>query len=391
METFELNDVNRFVLEKHHLTADALIDDIIQISDDLCGLHSTRLSTSYLSLFARTKNFKKIDLERELYINKTLGRIRGMRRTLFIETIGMIPIVHNATFKLSEKNFEKYMEFHKVSVKEYQDISERIMKILKGRELSASELRKELASKSNIPAIIHLMCNYGLLIRGTPIKDWKDMRNKYAVFREYFPTLDLKRINEKEAIKILVEKYIKTYGPTSENDISWWTGLTKTEIKVALQNIESQLIRVNISSINGNFIILNSDIERLQHLDDIEKPIITLLPELDPYPMGYKNRERYIDTKNYSNIFDRSGNIARTIFLDGVAIGVWDAEENQEPTIKFHLFHSIKKDLLDELYSKAQKVGHFYFDNMVNIQECKSMIPLTQRKAGGFMTPLKNC
>ncbi|MFX1600411.1 MAG: DNA glycosylase AlkZ-like family protein, partial [Promethearchaeota archaeon] len=240
MEILKLSHVNKFVMKKHHLTDETLIDDIIQITDDLCGLHSTRLSTSHLSLFVRTKNFKKTDLERELYINRTLGRIRGMRRTLFIQTIDMIPIVHNATFKLGEKNFEKYMEFHKVSLKEYQEISNRILKILKGREISALEIRKELNSKSNIPAIIQLMCNYGLLVRGKPIKDWKDMRNNYALFKDYFPTLNLTKLNEKDAIQILIEKYIKTYGPVSENDISWWTGFTKTIIRDALQNIKSQ-------------------------------------------------------------------------------------------------------------------------------------------------------
>ncbi len=107
--------------------------------------------------------------------------------------------------------------------------------------------------------------------------------------------------------------------------------------------------------------------------------------------MGYKERERYIDSKNYNKIFDRSGNITSTIFLDGAAIGVWDIEEKPETTVKYHLFHSIENDLRDELYSKAEKIGYFIFDNNVDVIECDSMIPLTERTAGGFMSPLKNC
>ncbi|MFX1308604.1 MAG: winged helix DNA-binding domain-containing protein [Promethearchaeota archaeon] len=391
METLKLSHVNKFVMKKHHLTDETLIDDIIQITDDLCGLHSTRLSTSYLSLFVRTKNFKKTDLERELYINRTLGRIRGMRRTLFVQTIDMIPIVHNATFKLGEKNFEKYMEFHKVSLKEYQEISNRILKILKGREISALEIRKELNSKSNIPAIIQLMCNYGLLVRGKPIKDWKDMRNNYALFKDYFPTLNLTKLNEKDAIQILIEKYIKTYGPVSENDISWWTGFTKTIIRDALQNIKSQFDHVKITSIKGNFLISKLDIDQLKNITNDDGPTIKLLPELDPYPMGYKDRDRYIDINNYNKIFDRSGNITSTIFLDGIAIGVWDTEETPKPMIKFHLFHPIENELLNAIYYKAKKIGQFFFEENVDIKECESMIPLTERSAGGFITPLKNC
>jgi len=391
METFQLTQVNKFNLEKQHLTEKTKIDDIVQITDDLCGLHSTRLSTSYISLFARTENFKKTDLERELYLNRTLGRIRGMRRTLFIQTIGLIPIVHRATFKLGEKNVEKYMEFHKISIKEYKEISNRIMRVLKGRELSASEIRKELNSKSNIPAIIHLMCNYGLLIRGKPIKDWKDVRNKYAVFKDYFPRLDLKKISEKEAIQSLVEKYVKAYGPVTETDISWWTGLAKTKIKDALKRIEAQLDRVKFNNVQKTYIIGKEDLENLNKSQYSRKSSLILLPELDPYPMGYKDRERYIDAKNYNKVFDRSGNITATVLLDGIVIGVWDKEEKPEPLIKFHLFNSIENKLLDELSTKIKKVGQFFFDRNVNIRKCEKMIPLTERKAGGFITPLKNC
>ncbi|MFX0154911.1 MAG: winged helix DNA-binding domain-containing protein, partial [Candidatus Hodarchaeota archaeon] len=390
MQILDLHHVNKLILKKQRLSEDSKIDDIVQITEDLCGLHSTDLKTSYLSLFARTNKFTKADLERELYEKKTLGRVRGMRRTLFIETANLIPIVYAATFNLIEKSFEKYMEFHKVALGEYQEISQNIMKILKERELSASEIRKELNSKSNIPAIIQLMCNHGLLIRGKPIKDWKDRRNKYALFKDYFPTLDLNKLNEKEAMQKIIEKYVKTYGPVTETDISWWTGLTKAKIKDTLKKIEKVVERIKINNIQKTYIILKEDLNNLVDNPFREKTSLILIPELDPYPMGYKDRERYIDSKNLNKLFDRSGNITSTIILDGIPIGVWDTEENPEPIVKFHLFHSIADQLLDGIYSKAEKIGQFIFDRNVNVKKCKKMTPLTERTAGGFMTPLKN-
>lgn len=391
MENLTLSQVNKFVLDKQYLSEESKIDNIIQITEDICGLHSTDLKTSYLSLFARTNKFKKINLEKELYENKTLARIRGMRRTLFVETTNQIPIVYAATFNLIERSFEKFMEFHKISLREYQEISQNILKILKEKELSASEIRKELNSKSNIPAIIQVMSNRGLLIRGRPIKDWKDRRNKYARFKDYFPNLELNQFKEKKAIQFLVEKYVKAYGPVTELDIAWWTGLTKTQIKSALKCIESQIKRLKIASTQNSYIIFKEQIENAINNPLSGKHTLTILPLLDPYPMGYKDRERYIDTKHYNKIFDRSGNITSTIFLDGAVIGVWDTEEKPKPLVKFHLFHPIEKDLLNDLYSKAKKIGEFYYDKKVQIKECESMIPLTERTAGGFMTPLKNC
>jgi len=389
MDVLNLTQINKLILSKQHLTEDSKIDDIIQITDDICGLHSTDLKTSYLSLFVRSHNFKRFDLERELYSNRNLGRIRGMRRTLFILTTKMIPIVFNATFNLIEKTFEKYMEYHKVSSTDYEKISRSIITLLKGKELSTSEIRKQIKSKANVPAIIHIMCSKCVLIRARPIKDWKDRRSKYALFSDYFPNIDLKEVKEKEAVQSLVEQYIKVYGPVSENDISWWTGLTKSTIRYALQNIETQFNKAKISSLKGTYIIHKSDTNRLQNLDNLYKPSLELLPMLDPYPMGYKDRDRYIDFDYYNNVFDRSGNITSTIVLDGAVIGVWDVEETLEPIIKFYLFHPIEDNEYDLLYSKAEKIGEFYFDKEIKIKEYDSMIPLTERTAGGFMTPLK--
>jgi hypothetical protein len=391
MSTFELAKINKLTLEKHHLTEETKIDNIIKITDDICGLHSTNLTTSYISLLARTVNFNKSDLERELYIKKTLGRIRCMRRTLFIQTIEMIPIVYAATFKIIENSFEKYMEFHKITSSEFQELSKSILEKVNGRELSTSEIRKELNSKANIPAVIQLMGNYGLLIRGKPIKDWKDRRNKYAAFKDYLPDIDLNKFSEKEAISLLVEKYVKAYGPVTEKDISWWTGLTKTKIRSALDNFESQFQNIKIKSIKGNFLIFESDLKSLNLITDFEKPTLALLPELDPYLMGYKERDRYIINDNYDNIFDRSGNITSTILLNGLIIGVWDKEEKPRPFIKLYLFQPLTNSLQKEIYSLAQKLGFFYYDKAVEIIECSSMTPLTKRNAGGFMSPLKNC
>ncbi len=234
------------------------------------------------------------------------------------------------------------------------------------------------------------MCNYGLLIRGKPIKDWKDRRNKYAKFTNYFPEMKLTDENETQAIQILVEKYIRRFGPATENDLAWWTGLTKTEIRRGLSVIEPDLSKIKISSIQGVFIIFRSDLDSLANLKLFDKPILSLLPRLDPYPMGYKERERYLNSENYNKIFDRSGNATSAIFSDGVAVGVWDIEEKPKPKIKYHLFNSLEKDLIAELHSEAIRIGKFYFGEEIQILNCKSMVPLTERTAGGFMTPLKN-
>ena len=117
---------------------------------------------------------------------------------------------------------------------------------------------------------------------------------------------------------------------------------------------------------------------------------MNLLPSLDPYLMGYKDRERYLNPEYYKNVFDRSGNATSTILLNGKVIGVWNIAEKPEPLIKLLLFEEVERRVLKKVYLEGQKIGKFIADGDVQIKERNSMVPLTRRTAGGVMSPLKD-
>jgi len=391
MNPLKLELVNQFVLQKQHLSTDSKIDDIVQIADDLCGLHATGTMEPYLTLFARTRNFEKSSLEKELYWNRTLGRIRCMRKTLFIHTKEMIPTAYSATKHIIEQYFTKFFEVYEISEAEYQEYSEKIIKILKENELPTSEVKNRLNGYKKTSQLLGLMCDQGILIRGTPVKGWKDRRNNYALFQNYFPNMNLEQYSESDAIAILVKKYLKTYGPSTENDIAWWCGIGKRKVRAELEKIESEIEKITIAGLDHEYLILKSDREKLGKIKPLKENLVILLPMLDPYIMGYKNRERYIDIEHYYYAFDRSGNATTTIILDGKIIGIWDVVDKPEPTIKTFLFKDINDKVKQLLQIKANTLGKFIIDKDVIVKECKNMEPLTERTAGNFMTPLKNC
>ena len=132
--------------------------------------------------------------------------------------------------------------------------------------------------------------------------------------------------------------------------------------------------------------MLSSDEKLLKSMKIPKKTVINLLPILDPYLMGYKDRLRYLNQEHYNYVFDRSGNATNTILIDGRIMGVWDFIE---PFVKLFLFGNIESSSFDEIYCKTKSIGAFILGKQVTVKECDSMIPLTQRTAGGFMSPLK--
>jgi hypothetical protein len=388
MGTFNTRSTNHFVLRKQHLTEDTKTDNILQIVNDIIGLHATNPATAYLSLFARTCSFSKQQLDDELYIKRNLGKIRCMRKTLHILPKELILVAYSATKRIVEITSERYSQNVGVTRKQYMKTSKAILELLKGRGMTTKEIKNSLKSDVNISSVVNLMCDQGLLIRGNPRHGWKSNIHTYYRFKDYFSDLDLAAVDEEKSKELLIRQYLASFGPVTANDIVWWTGLLKRDVTRVLEKLQNQLSQVEIANLKGDYLMLSSDLRTFDSLKS-ERHVLNFLPNLDPYLMGYKERERYLNPEHYDYVFDRSGNGTSTILLDGRVIGVWDVAKS-EPLVKLFFFE-VKKSVLDDARAMARKVGKFIVDEDVQVTVCDSMVPLTRRTAGGFMSPLKGC
>jgi hypothetical protein len=384
-----LENVNAFVLRKQHLTSDTTHCDIPTIVKDICGLHATGPTVPYLSLFARYPNFKKTHLEEELYQKKRLAKIRCVRKTIYIQAKEMLPVVHRATAALVETASRRFMESRGITPDEYMRLSKDILGFLSEKEMTASEIKKALLSSLEISSVLYFMCDQGLLIRAGPDKGWRDRNQRYALFTDYFPDLDLAQCDEKEALCLLIERYLASFGPVTEGDIFWWTGLGKTVIRQVLEELREKITHVSIEGLRGRYVLLRTDVEPLLKSYPQSKPTIRLLPYLDPYLMGYRERGRYLNPQHTTRIFDRSGNATSTILVNGKVVGVWDFDDKDAPSIKLHFFSQPPPDLLAGVRREAAQLAEFISEEEAIIEECSLMTPLTDRSAGGFMSPLK--
>lgn len=391
MNRITLSQANHFVLRKQHLTDESRSEDVVQIVRDVGGLHATSSKTPYLSLFSRMRKFSREILDEELYKKRNLGKIRYIRKTVFILPKETISAAFVATRSLVEPTSEQYSKFLGISEKQYETISKRIMKILEGRGMTTKECKKELGTALNISPIVNLMCDKGLLIRGEPQGGWKSNIHTYYLFREYFPDVDLKAIDEGEARRLVVEQYLASFGPATGNDVAWWTGFPKGQIRQIITGLQDKVSSIRIPDTEAEYLVLSSDRSSLIHMKTPKNPVINMLPGLDPYLMGYKDRERYLSSKYYNYVFDRSGNTTSTILVNGEVIGIWDFADKHEPLIKLFLFEGVKESLLKDIHFAAKKIGEFIAYREVQTKECDCMVPLTQRTAGSVMSPLRDC
>jgi hypothetical protein len=191
---------------------------------------------------------------------------------------------------------------------------------------------------------------------------------------------------EEEAIRLLVRRYLAAYGPATLGDAAWWTGLGVGPVRRAVRQLGEDVVEVAVAGLTGQLLMTRDDLAVLQTRSPIDGPYVALLPELDPFTMGYKERDRYLEPQHRDLVFDRGGNATSTILVDGVVVGVWDVSDRPEPTVRVLLFDPGQRQR-DAILERAGAAGAFWFGGPVPVAEYLEMIPLIKR-TGVMRKPL---
>ena len=382
-----VGDAVSHVLHKHHLAPGSQGTNVRRVARDLVGLHATDPLSPYLSVLARMPDFESRMLDRELYEKRALARIPAMRNTLFIVPKALVGTLFAATRRISLQSSWRYFA-SRLSHKEFEEAVPRVVQALAGRELAASELRDATGLDCDVPAVIKLLCDEGVLVRAHPVRGWRDAHHTYALMTEWLPGVDITARGEADSVRDLVRNYLATYGPVSEADVVWWTGLAKASVRAALSDLSNELAEIELADVEGPFLMLRSDLEQVEHVRGPKESGMTLLPMLDPYLQGYRDRRRVLDPQHTRFVIDPKGNATSTILLGERVVGVWDVMEKPKQAVRLHLFVSISEDHRAELHDRAKHVGQFVVGSDVDIQEFRTMIPLSERR-GWVRSPLE--
>ena len=73
---------------RHHLSPAHRAAGVLDATDGVVCLHATDPATVYLSAWARVEGLQRDDVDRALYIDRTLVKHLAMRRTLFVAASG---------------------------------------------------------------------------------------------------------------------------------------------------------------------------------------------------------------------------------------------------------------------------------------------------------------
>jgi hypothetical protein len=329
---------------RHHLAQTT--DSPLTVAADMVGLHSSDPASVYLSARARVTSFQNADLEAALYQDRTLARVLGMRRTLWVVPTVTVSQIHNSsTAKIGVpelKRLAQMVESAGVSAdgaEWYRQVSERTLQAIRGRSegVAAVELTKQLPELREqfifykadgsimgragaSTRVLFALAAEGRAIRARPRGSWISGQYRWAAVEDWLgsPIPDQPR---EQAQAELLGWWLRGFGPATETDIAWWTGWTKADVRAALGRVGAADVKIE----SGPAYLLTEDVEPVP----APQPWVALLPSLDPTTMGWKERSWYLGPYG-AHLFDRNGNAGATIWCDGRIVGGWSQRSGGE-------------------------------------------------------------
>ncbi len=327
---------------RHGLATTARVSTPADAADAVVALHSSDPASVFLSICARTRSTAASAIEDALYEERSLVRMLGMRRTMFVVPLDLAPVIQAACTKaiavVQRRRYGQILEAAGVGDGAFlKEVEEATLSALvkrgeaTGAQLSGDEPRlrtqvqvaegKAYAARQNITTwVLFQLAADGRIMRGRPMGTWTSSQYRWSPAETWLPG-GIPELPVDEARVALVRRWLAAFGPGTVADLKWWTGWTVGEVKKALTAIRP--MEVDLDGVSG--IALPGDRETTPK----PKPWVALLPALDPTAMGWSQRSWYLG-EHTAALFDRSGNVGPTIWSDGRIVGGWAQRANGE-------------------------------------------------------------
>ncbi len=342
--------------------------DVVEVVRGLVAMHSSDPITPFLGSRARLPGFEVGDLERALYDERTLWRLHGMRRTLFVVASDEGPTVEaGAAFgvaRTERRRLEAWIADSRPG-ESASTLLARAQEGVRSALAGAPELRTqelvalvpELATEIELGSgrwattaplgtrLLVVMAMEGLLVRGRAVGSWRSSQYRWSARASWFGEAD-PRPDPRAARALLARRYLESHGPATMRDLAWWTGWGTRAAATAAR--DAGVLQVRLEATDEPGLVLVDDVEDDAH--PVAEERVSLLPGLDPTPMGWKRRDFYLGP-HADVLFDRNGNVGPTIWLGGRVVGGW--AQRTDGGIAFRLLEDVGKEASRRVAAEA--------------------------------------
>ncbi|HEY2238659.1 MAG TPA: winged helix DNA-binding domain-containing protein [Streptosporangiaceae bacterium] len=334
---------------RHRLAPGSAAGSPSEVAESLVAVHSTDPASVYLGILSRMADGSLSAVERALYEDRTLVRLLGMRRTVFVTTREIAALIQaacgHAVAARERRKVLGYLSDSGVApdpdgwLAEVEEVALQALAVrgeATAAELSADDPRlkaeivlsrgKSYEGRQAVGSrVLFLLAAQGRVVRGRPRGSWTSSQYRWAPLTQWCPDGLDEWVTEAAEVE-LARRWLHSYGPATADDLQWWTGWTRTQTRRALTALGPA--EVDLDGQPG--IALADDLAPVPPAE----PWVALLPGLDSTPMGWQRRDWFLG-EHAGRVFDRNGNVGPTLWWDGRIVGGWAQESDGQVVCRF--------------------------------------------------------
>lgn len=227
-------------------------------------------------------------------------------------------------------------------------------KLLSGGIHATREELVDALKKAKIPVeslqVSHILMNAELdkVICSGAIRGKKQT---YALFSER--ATGKRQFAKDEALAELAKRYFESHGPATQQDFIWWSGLSITDSKKAVNSIRHQFIEETIGA--GTYFFTESTLS-----DTPGNSSLHLLPAYDEFIISYRDRTPSLLKEHHARAISNNGIFKPVIVVNGQVVGLWKRLTKQRfIKIEIELLKPQTKTIKQAIESEALRYGTF--------------------------------
>ena len=173
----------------------------------------------------------------------------------------------------------------------------------------------------------------------------------YTLLDERVPATQT--LNRDEALAELTRRYFRSHGPATEEDLMWWSGLTRGDVRSGLEMVKRRLAHDMIDGKTYWFAASTSSPNNSQ--------TAYFLPNYDEYVVGYTDRCAIFDSSHADKVDARNNPLFQhTIVINGQIAGTWKRILGKDAvTIETNLFARLTNAENRAVAVAARRYGDF--------------------------------
>ncbi len=294
------------------------ISDPVEVARAIAGAQAQDVHAGPLTFRSRSRRLTLADIDRARTEERSLLRTWVMRMTIHLipadDAGWMLPLFEPGIERWSRRRL-KQLGMPAENVERALRVARRTLE--REGQVTRPQLRERIAAagvtleQQTGLHVVGLAVTTGLACLG-PDRD----RTPCLVLREDWLG-KLPRFDRDAALAELARRYLGAFGPATDRDFAYWSGLSLGQVREGLRSIAAQVEESKF----GDMTLLSLRDRRVRMSRTSQ---VRMLGAFDTYMLGYANRDFALPTQHRAHLKAGGGGWLRPVIVrDGVVVGGW--------------------------------------------------------------------